>query len=296
MTRLLLLLALLTLLPSAARAAEDMLVPLFDAQEWQARGNLEAARRSVREAMALAPGDAFPAIRMAQLDAVAGDHQKAAAGLAEVLIQEPDNLLARNWLGLALLAQGRPVEARAAFREVLTRDPANGWAHLGAGAGLLALGRNKEAAPFLAKAQEIARAQEDPQLHIALGQTFLGLGLFANARMELESALELSPRAVAGLELAGRAYMGLGQEHLALNSLRQVLALDPANPKARAALTQAQNRQAAKLFQAGRRDEAAQAWRAALDYTPRDPEALDRLRELARQNRQPSPAGAPSAP
>ncbi|GFK93657.1 Beta-barrel assembly-enhancing protease [Fundidesulfovibrio magnetotacticus] len=280
--------------PCAAHAqTRDILVPLFDSQEWQARGDLEAARKAASEALAQDPGSGFAQVRLAQIDAASGNLAQALQTLDALLAREPGNLLARNWQGFVLLAMERPLAAGAAFRETLAKDPANGWGLLGRASALLAQGQDREAQPLLAKAQETALSLEDSQLHAALGQTFLGLGLPANARMELELALELSPRSVTSLELAGKAYMALGQEHLALNAWRQALGLDPANAACRALLVQALGRQAARLEARGNAPEARQAWLAVLGYDPANAQARDRLRAKASAV---LPGVAPSAP
>lgn len=261
-----------------ARAAQEAMDLLFTAQEWQAKGNLDAARQSVQDALKLDPGDSFARIRLAQIDASAGDRKSALDALAKVLSSDPDNLLALTWQGHLLLAEGQSASAESAYRRVLSQDPDNGWARLGVAACLLSRGSLKEAAAPLAKAQ--AAAGEDADLHLALGDTFWRLGLPVNARLELERALEINPRELRALVLAGEVYQRLDLSNLAMDAWRQALAIDPSATSARFRILLTLGRQADRAAASGNRDEAVRIWRTMLTYDPLDPVALGSLRSL----------------
>lgn len=264
----------------AVLAQESVTDHLFTAQEWQAKGNLEAARRSLQDALRLQPDDAFALIRLAQVDAASGDLKAAEAGLERVLARSPKNLLALNWLGHVQLAQGLPASAENAYRRTLGVDPDNAWAQLGLAACRLAQGDDAGARPHLAKAQ--AGATQDAELHLALGDTFMRLNLLVNARMELERSLEINPRGVRALVLAGEVYERMGFESLALNAWRQALELDPGEAPARFALVAVLGRQGDHALASGRKDEALRVWRAALSYEPGNAGILERLRGLSK--------------
>jgi len=272
--------ALLAPLVSADRAgAQTVLDDLFMSQEWQARGNMDEARRSVQAALRTDPANSYARVRLAQLDALKGDLAQAQENLKTVLAADPDNLLALVWQGHVLLAQELPAAAQASYSRAAQLDPLNGWALLGSASCLLAQGRERQAAPLLAKAQEVAG--DDAVLHLALGETFFLLGLPVNARLELERALDVDPRNNPALVLAGRAYLRLGLEGLALNAWRQALAFSAQNGAARLAVVVALGNQARQAYANGKREEAERLWRGVLGYDPQDPQAREGLAELA---------------
>ena len=272
------LLALVLWPAGPGHAQQDEMNLLFTAQEWQAKGNLEAARRAVQEALSLEPENPFARIRLAQIDAVSGQLQAALNGLDQALRLDPSNLLALLWRGHVLLADGKLADAEASYRRVAELDPGNGWANLGTAACLLAKDQATQALPLLSKSHSLAG--EDADLHLALGDTFSRLGLPANARMELERSLEINPRGLRALVLAGEVYLKIGLEGLAMNAWRQALALDPACGPARVDLVFALGRQAGRARAEGRKEEAVRTWRTMLSYDPLNSEALSALRSL----------------
>ena len=281
---------------AAATGDQSFMDDLFMAQEWQAAGNLGAARLSLKDALAKQPGDAFTRIRLAQIDAAAGNMAAAADALARVLRDDPDNLLALAWQGHLLMALDQPDQAAASYDRILTLDPANGWALLGSAVCRLSLGRDKEAAGFLAKAQAAAgsAAVQDPELHLALGDAFARLHLPVNARLELERAQELDPRGVRALVLAGEVYARLGNLGLAQNAWSQALGLDKASVQARVDMLAVLGLQAGRALASGNRNEAERLWRAMLAYDPGDQQARANLRPPPKASKQ--AAGAPPGP
>ncbi|WP_243358195.1 tetratricopeptide repeat protein [Fundidesulfovibrio terrae] len=266
--------------PCAQEDAQMVMDQLFLSQEWQAKNNLEAARRAVQDALKLDPSDAFARIRLAQIDAASGNVRAALDGLSQVLASDSGNLLALTWRGHLQLWQGDPAAAQGDYARVLSLDPANGWACLGTAATFLARDRRREAAAYLARAQ--ASAGDDADLHLALGDTFSRLGLTANARMELERSLELNPRGTRALVAVGEVYRRIGQEGLAQDAWRQALALDPLDARARFALLTTLSRQAERAMSRGNTVEAVRLWRTMLGYDPLNQTALERLRALPR--------------
>jgi len=271
-------LALLLLASGEARAA-GILDTLFTAQEWQAKGDLPAARETVLDALKQGPDDSFARIRLAQLDAALGNPGVALKSLDAVLLQDPDNQLALLWKGHILLGPSPPgdtAQARECYQRVLAKDPANAWAMAGMGICLLAEGTPQAAVPLLEKAQ--ALAGDDGPLHHVLGDTYAAMGLMANARMELEQALEENQRDLPALVGLGGVYMRLGLESLALNAWQQALTVDPTNGEARARLVAVLSIQARKAAASGRSDDATRLWRTIMGYDPGNAEALWNLR------------------
>ncbi len=259
---------------------------VFQAREWLAKGNADAARDDLRRAVAQAPQDVFIRIQLARLEALTGNLDAARDILERILAAEsPDNLLALAWLGHVRLGLGDPKGALAAYQRLERLAPDNAFALIGQGASLAALGEPERAAPLLAKAQTLAG--EDDLAHMALGELFLRMRLPLNARLELERALELNPRGVPALILAGEAYLRLGLDSLALNAWRQALSLDPASARARFDLLTVLATHAQQAEQAGNAQEATLVWRTMLGYDPTNPLAQERLRAPAK----PQPEG-----
>jgi len=272
-------LVLLACLLAAPASAQDARDHLFMAQEWQTKGNLQAARDTVLKALELEPGNAFATIRLAQIEAAMGDPKTALKRLEGVLAAEPGNLLALDWKGNILLASGDPTSAMASFQAATARDGRHVWSLLGEACCLLAQGKDQDAAKLLAAAKECAG--EDSLAHRMLGETFLSLGLFVNARLELERSLELSQRDPAALSSAASAYLRLHLDGLAHNAWRQALVLDSTYDRARFGLLTALGGEASRAVQAGQTAEAARIWRTMLTYAPRNEQALNGLRALA---------------
>ena len=254
---------------------------LFTAQEWLAKGNLQAARDACLDALAKDPGDAFAALKLAQVEGAQGKHGEALARIEAVLGRDPDNLLALVWKGHLLLGTGRPDQARECYQRLLSLSPGHAWALAGMGAALAASGQDKEAVEHLAQAQ--AAAGEDAVLHHALGEVFAILGLPVNARLELERSLEINPRNASALILAGDVYQRLGLSHLALNTWRQALALAPGDLNALHHLLAVLAEQALQAQSEGRAEEAAHIWRTLLGYDPANARALLQLKEAGLQ-------------
>lgn len=251
---------------------------LFTAQELQARGELDSARQSVLQVLAKTPDDVFAAIRLAQIDALMGERPKALARLDTVLAADPTNLLATLWRGHILFAQGQIDQAREAYVQALRLSPTDGYARLGMACCLLAENQDKAAVEQLALAQ--THAGDDSILHELLGRAFAGLGLWVNARLEYELALETNPRHVDTLVRVGEVYQRLNLSSLSQNAWRQALALDPGNPMALHHLLAVLGDQALAQLQEGRTRDAQTTWRLMLTYDPVNPRALHHLRAL----------------
>jgi len=246
---------------------QGVLDDLFTAQEWQAKRNLAAARSSLEQALHADPANAFTQLRLAQIDALSGDPDRALPQLDHVLELDPGNLLALRWKGFLLLAKGQADQAKDCYSQILTLDPDNPWGWLGIAAGLLTQNTpeaDRDGVAALAKAQ--AHAGEDAELHLALGDIFTRLGLLTNARLELERALNCNPRSAHALTRAGQVYLRLGLESLALDSWRQALTLDPSASQAKADLLILLGIQAGKAQNSGDAELATRLRSEALAY------------------------------
>ncbi len=102
---------------------------------------------------------------------------------------------ARN-LGQAYFDEKNYAEAASWFRTSLNRNKTYGDAYLGLADSLAASGRPEEA--LLQLEAGVKEAPEDPDLLVALGQTYLKAGRFTEARTRLEDAIRKDPTGLAG--------------------------------------------------------------------------------------------------
>jgi tetratricopeptide (TPR) repeat protein len=271
--------ALLVCTPARADEAKVLDI-LFTAQTWQDAGNIPSAIEACGQALSLDPDNAYIKIRLAQLQAAKGDPASGLALIDEVLNQDRDNLLALLWQGHLRLALFKTEEAQASYQRVLELDPGRAWAQAGLGAAMLQAGQDQAAVEHLAKAQDLAG--DDAPLHYLLGDTYLRLGLFTNARLELERSLDINPRQPQVLILVGQAYQRLDLPGLALDAWRQALGLSKGNIVALQHMLAVMAWQADQAVAKGNLDEAARDWQAMLKYDPGNGQALLHLKAQAK--------------
>src|SRR5262249_13647514 len=149
------------------------------------------------------------------------------------------------------------------FRRAIALAPGNAVAHLQLG---LAFWRRGDAAPAVALAERAARL--DPKLaaaHGALGSMLRSLGRIAEAVASLRAALAINAEDAAACFHLGMCLSAMDGKELqeGLHYLRRAIALAPRNGAAHRQLAWA-------LAEAGRREEARAAYRAALDIFPED--------------------------
>ncbi len=105
-------------------------------------------------------------------------------------------------LGQAYYEEKNYAEAASWFRTSLSRNKAYGDAYLGLSDALAASGRGEEA--LLQLETGVKEAPEDPDLLVALGQSYLKAGRFTEARSRLEDAVRKDPTGAAGRRAAER--------------------------------------------------------------------------------------------
>src|SRR3989338_3787911 len=133
------------------------------------------------------------------------------AGYREVLDVCPEQVLARAYLGEALLAKNLVPEALEEFGKMIEADPS-------------------VADLVIKKCRDVLRAQ--PQLlrtHVVLGQAYLAKGDYQRAAMEGEGVVAIDKNLTSGYLLLGEAYAKLNLLHKAAQTLRAALILDPYN-------------------------------------------------------------------
>jgi protein O-GlcNAc transferase len=121
-----------------------------------------------------------------------GDLPLAEKILREEVEQHPDLLNAHNALGVALVRQGRHVEALAVFQQALRLDAESAEANNNVANVLSELGRSDEALGYLQNVVRIHPQHGEAQYN--LGMLLQGMGRHEEAIDALESALRALPR------------------------------------------------------------------------------------------------------
>jgi len=260
---------------------------LFLAADAYYRGLDARAERAFGDVLKREPDNDYALARLGVLWAEKGDLDGAAASLEKALAVAPDNLFALKWLGIVALRRGDMDQAARRFQAMLDADPGNGQATAWQAILLLHAGDRIAAVQRLALAASLG--PEDPGLHYLLAQVFLALDMPENARLELETTLELRPTDVPALTRLGVLFYRTGQRDLAEASWRQALAVEPTAAEARFCLSRSLADAALSAQTAGNPAKADRLWRLALEADPGNGEAATAL--YANETPQPSRAG-----
>jgi len=141
--------------------------------EWQQR-QFDAAERSIRQALALAPDDA-DALRMLGVMAQhRGDQATAADCFRRVLPVWPEDAELRVGLGIALHERGEIDEAMAQLQRACELAPASASAWFNFGEACWRQARTEDAIVALQRALELAPAHLPARLSLAKAQASLG--------------------------------------------------------------------------------------------------------------------------
>jgi tetratricopeptide (TPR) repeat protein len=191
----------------------------------------------------------------------------------------PNNYLALNSLGFALLSEGKPSRAILPLEESLRLRPGFVKASVNLGRALIEVGRGEEAVGVLREAA--ATSPPDPDAFNNLGAAYLGLGRSPEAEEAFRRALAADPDHPEAHGNLGGVLAGEGRFDEALAHLTRAVEIRPDNATARYNL-------GAVRLAAGDRAGAAASFREALRLKPGFPPALGKLSEAE--------ASAPSPP
>jgi Flp pilus assembly protein TadD len=183
----------------------------------------------------------------------------------------PDDWLAQENLGKALLLLNEPEEAAVHLRESLRVHPDHAETHSNLGRALVAMDRVPEG--IEEQDQAIRLAPTDAANYNQKGVALLQAGRIPEAQAQFEKALELRPQYTVGLENLGIA---LAQNHRlpeAIERFEAALKLAPGDANLHVNLGKA-------LTQLGRNDEAAAQFREALRLDPANAPAREALEKL----------------
>jgi Flp pilus assembly protein TadD len=178
-----------------------------------------------------------------------------------------------NYLGLALVAEGRRAEALTWFEHAARLSPENAEASFNAGEQLLELDRPEEATAYLERAAELWPPYLASCSH-ELGLYHARRGDYGTALGFLQRAAALEPAVARHPYNVGLALRRLGRDQEAEAAYRAALALDPA-------FADAHNNLGMLLEERGRLEDARSSYEAALRADPahgRAAENLERVR------------------
>jgi Flp pilus assembly protein TadD len=194
------------------------------------RGHPAAARELARQALGRNGEDveAHYVLGLAALQE--GALPEAEAEMRRARAAAPDHLGALSHLAAieARLGRSREAEeARAAYSTALGRRRVEERVRKDRLEGVEAFNR-QDYAGALVHFQAIEREDpNDPQVHLHLGSTYIGLGRLDDARAELSRCLSLDPRSDRGLAELGRLLALQGRLEEAIEALQKAAAANP---------------------------------------------------------------------
>jgi len=172
------------------------------------------------------PGPALAEFERAVASSKEGKSAEAVARLRRAIELYPGYLMARNNLGVQLLAQGMLDEAEDELRKAVALDPKafNPWLNL----GIVQVHQQKfaEAADTLRRALAIEANSASGRLY--LGRAHSGLGDNDAAEVEFKAAHNLGGvNHASALYFLGHIYLNKGQRQLALDTFQRYLSEAP---------------------------------------------------------------------
>ncbi len=156
-----------------------------------------------------------------------GEYEAAVVAVRELLIVDPENVVAMGSLANALARTGHEDEALEVYRRMMVLDPHRETSYLGSAKILREQGRFDEAADLVRAAIEMQ--PNDPHGHTALGDTFLEQGRFAEAEQHFRKALEIDPHSMLAASGLGNCLNRAGRLDEALVVLNAAREHDPSS-------------------------------------------------------------------
>ena len=217
-----------------------------------ARARLDEALHWLRLHLERASADEDALAALGEILCERGEDAEARAVLERLERAHPRNSSAPYHLGLIALRRGKAgwPEAEARFRATLERDDAHLGAWMNLGRLLQRMGREDEARAALEHHKEIAvqadelehyrallkKRPQEVELRIALAVEYRKRGRPAQARRELERALETAPESAAAWHQLGLAFRDLRESGEARRALTEAARLAPGNAEVEEAL------------------------------------------------------------
>ena len=142
----------------------------------------------------------------------------------------PENSLAHNNLGMALVEENKIAEALEHFQKAVAITPWDTDARSNLGNALRALKRPSEAVEAYTKARE--QSPNDASIRYNLATALVDLGRAEEAATQLREAVRLDPAHTKARVLFGTILYRLGRFEAALEQFREVARLEPHNERA----------------------------------------------------------------
>ncbi len=186
---------------------------------------------------------------------------EAISELQATVAVKPDNTFALNNLGNALSDANRLPEAIETLQAAVRADPNFFQARNNLGVALMRMGRLPEAIEQLQHARRMK--PDNVQLRVNLGAAFANSGRIDDAIHEYEAALAVEPDNVLGLINMSISLARAGRVPEAIERVQHALRLEPDNPNAHTNL-------GLYLSRSGKTPQAMEHFRLALERNPND--------------------------
>lgn len=160
----------------------------------------------------------------------AGDIEGAIKLYRQLLIEEPDNIRARNNLGCLFDQRGQHQQALEQYEAARSLAPDNIEVLLNFGDTLVALLKYDQAEREYKRAQKLDPAR--PDVHLHLGVLYYKRGIYAQAEIELKKAMDLDAENPAAWFYRGESLNLLGRVDEAIEMLVKTAQLQPTNARA----------------------------------------------------------------
>lgn len=148
----------------------------------------------------------------------------------QLLLEEPDNIKARNNLGCLYDAQGKPILALEQYETARNLAPDNIDVLINIGDALVTLTKYDQAEREYRRAQKLDPARAD--VYVQLGILYFKRGLYGQAEVELKKAIELDAENGLAYFYRGESLNQLMRVDEALDSLLRSTVLVPTNARA----------------------------------------------------------------
>jgi tetratricopeptide (TPR) repeat protein len=149
----------------ATPRSELLLYDLGD--QYRERGDLPAAVKNFKRALALKPTDAGTVLNLAVVLQQLGDRQEAEAGFRRAIALKPDQSDAYNDLGVLLTTMGRIDEAIQCFQTAIKNNPMDATPYFDLAVLFQQRGQDEVALPFYRKVLELKPGDPDTMHNVS---------------------------------------------------------------------------------------------------------------------------------
>jgi tetratricopeptide (TPR) repeat protein len=157
-------------------------------------------------------------------------YDDAERSLRQAVEAAPDNVRARQYLGMTLLEKGKLNEAEEAFKKAQELSPDSDQARIGLARVAIQRKQYDEASAQLDAAEKLNA--DSPELFYARGLMNVSRGNHKDAVKDLETAIEKQPKNAYAHYYAGIAYNGIKRPDKMVEHFEAFLKLAPDAPEA----------------------------------------------------------------